>query len=339
VSKRAEQKKARTRGSSASGSRAEPRASTTKKPRGAGWLGKLAVLRDPWLWPPLGLWALGLLEPYVWLGALTAELSLQLGLASLLAAVAALLFRRWLRAGAWLSGALLLLAPSWALVRPARRTPEQGPLLRVAQAHLDRARLGRRELLAWLQRNPLEVLSLTGVASESLAELSRPIDGFSVAARPRSARALLLVSSQLLPRPPAAASATLRIGRCELELTQIQLPRLSARSELSTRERQLRVLTAADKKRRSLYIGHLGSRSGAHDLQAWLAAHGLRDARLAQGLLATAPAALGDLGLPLDHVLVHGWIGVRSAATGDPLVAGAHRTLRATLELTEPRCR
>jgi hypothetical protein len=320
--------KARARGSS-----------TPAKKLHARWLERLAPLRDAWLWPPLALWLLVKLEPYVWLGALAAEAWLQLGLLSLLAALGALLLRRWLRAGAWLASAVLLLAPGWAFVYPARRTPEQGALLHVAQAHLDGAPLARSALLSWLQRARVDVLSLTGVPATDLAELTRPITGYSVAARLHAARSLLLVRAQLLPRREAAASATLRVARCELELVQIQLPPLSARTELATRERQLRVLAAADKKRRSLYVGHLGSRSGAHDLQPWLVAHGLRDARLGQGLLATAPAQLGELGLPRDHVLVHGWIGVRGASVEQPLVQGAHRTFRATLELTEPRCR
>jgi hypothetical protein len=321
--------KPRARGSSAA----------PKKQGGARWFQRLTPLRDAWLWPPLALWLLTLLEPYVWLGALAAEVWLQLGLACLLAALGALVPRRWLRASAWLLGAVLLLAPAWPFVYPARRTPQQGALLQVAQAHLDSSALERRALLSWLERARVDVLSLTGVPAASLAELGRPIPGYSLAARERGARALLLVRTQLLPQRAAAASATLHVGRCDLELVQIQLPALGARSELATRERQLHALATAEKRRRSLYVGHLGSRSGAHDLQPWLSAHGLRDARLGQGLLATAPAALGALGLPFDHVLVHGWIGVRSAWVDAPLGSGAHRTFHATLELTEPRCR
>lgn len=319
--------------------RARSSAAPAKKQRDGRWLRRLAPLRDGWLWPPLGLWLLARLEPYVWLGALTAEVWLQLGLASALAALGALLWRRWLRAIAWFSGAALLLAPGWAFVYPARRMPALGALLHVAQAHLDGNRLARAALLPWLQRAGVDVLSLTGVPTEAVAELTRPISGYSLAARPHTARALLLVRTRLLPRPARAASATLHVARCDLELVQIQLPGLSERAELATRERQLRALAAADKQRRSLYVGHLGSRSGAHDLQPWMAAHGLRDARLGQGLLATAPAELGALGLPRDHVLVHGWIGVRSAWVDAPLGPGAHRTFHAMLELTERRCR
>ncbi len=320
--------------------RAGARSSTSAKRKpGTAWVAKLSALRDPWLWPALALWLLAQLEPYIWVAALTAEIYVQLGIASLLAFGVALAFRRWLRAAAWLTGALLFFWPSWVFLYPARRTPEQGALLRVAQAHLEHSPLGRPALLPWLQRTRVDVLSLTGVPSSSLAELTRPVPSYSLAARARSARALLFVRSNLLPHPPAAARAKLRVGRCDVELTQIQLPALSARGELGTRERQLRVLAAADKQRRSVYVGHLGSRSGAHDLTPWLAAQGLRDARLGQGLLATAPAAFGELGLPLDHILVHGWIGVRGATATEPLVTGAHRTLHATLELTEPRCR
>jgi hypothetical protein len=64
----------------------------------------------------------------------------------------------------------------------------------------------------------------------------------------------------------------------------------------------------------------------------------LRDARLGYGRLATAPDLLGPLGLPVDHMLLHGWILARSVSTEAPLADAMHRTLNATLELTEPRC-
>jgi hypothetical protein len=70
-----------------------------------------------------------------------------------------------------------------------------------------------------------------------------------------------------------------------------------------------------------------------------LARQGLRDARLGHGRMASLPGALGFLGVPRMHVLVHGWISVRDLMTRPAIAAGAQRGLTAVLELTEPRCR
>src|SRR5690606_28355476 len=137
----------------------------------------------------------------------------------------------------------------------------------------------------------------------------------------------------------AHPTRTLRAGRCGARMVAVELPRLTAYTELTARARAIRALDGTASAPRSVWLGHFGSRADAHDLAPFRAHHALRDGRRGHGRTATAPSALGWLGFPLSYVLVHGWIGVRALSADEPLVNGAHRTVRATLELTEPRCR
>jgi endonuclease/exonuclease/phosphatase (EEP) superfamily protein YafD len=221
--------------------------------------------------------------------------------------------------------------------------------LRVAQCHLAGAALTPAQLASWLGQSRSDVLSTTGLASGAHEQLGQGAVGYTMRPGPQPDARLFvrtaLLASLAQPRPridPRARPDThvsLRIGSCDLDIAQLALPSLIAPGAASTRRRQLAPLASAEGHKRSLYVGSLGSRSAAHDLQPFLSQQGLRDVRLGHGRLATAPAALGPLGLPVDHILVRGWIAVSAADVAEPIVPGAHRTLHATLQLTEPRCR
>jgi len=282
---------------------------------------------------------LGQLESRIWLGALTAELHFQLALALLLAALVAGGLKRWLRSAAWLVCSLLFFLPLWPVWRSVHLTPfKGGPTLRVAQAHLAGAALTAAQLASWLGQSRFDVVSTTGLGAAQRHLLGKGVVGYSTLPG-HEPDALLFARDTLAPRRRPDAHVSLRVGHCDLDITQVNAASLLSPSAARTRSRQMRALLASDERKRSLYIGTLGSRSAAQDLSAFMAKQGLRDVRLGHGRLATGPALLGPLGLPLDQILVRGWIAVANADVSPAMVPGAHRTLYATLQLTEPRCR
>lgn len=324
-------KKPKARGASKSAGRAKTRVRRSS----LAW----RSLLDGWALAPVVIWALGQLDAYVWLGALIAELHLHLALGLVVAGGAALALRRWVRATAWLLCALLFCVPLWPVWRPMHQTPfAGGATIEVAQSELAGAALSPAQLAAWLGRNRYDVVSVTGLRPTQRAQLVPAAHGYSVR-RGLSPGALLLARTTLTPRLKPGAELSLDVGHCQLEVEQLILPSLLSPSAATPRSALLRSLVAARPGKRSLYLGSLGSRSAAADLQPLLRELGLRDVRSGHGRLATGPGNLGPLGLPLDHILVHGWIAVVDAEVADPLVPGAHRTLRAKLQLTEPRCR
>jgi len=286
-------------------------------------------------------WALSLLEPYVWLGSVMHELAFHLALCAALVALVALLRRAWLAASLLLLLTALFASPMLPLYRATRPTPQAGPLLRIATAHLAGSTLGREQLSRWLTRERPDALALTGVADG--AELGTGLGGYRALRGNADLRALLLVQNALVvpgrERVGAHPTQAIRAGRCQARLVAVELPPLAVYTTLSARARSISALTKMPSAPRSVWFGHFGSRADAHDLTAFSAHHSLRDGRLGHGRSATAPGSLGPLGFPLSNVLVHGWISVREFEVSEPLVTGAHRTLRATLELTEARCR
>ncbi|MDB4991643.1 MAG: hypothetical protein JWN04_6821 [Myxococcaceae bacterium] len=284
---------------------------------------------------------LGALEPYIWLGALMNELGFHLALAAGLGALVAGVKRAWLVTLALLALAGFFAWPLLPLYRSTRPTPQAGPTLRVATAHLAGNALDEDTLLSWLARERPDAASLTGLKSD--LPIGTRIGTYRVARGNADLRALLLVQTALVvpvrERPNEHPMLTVRAGHCQARTVGIELPPLGAYTALDARTRAIARVTELKSTPRSIWLGHLGSRAEAHDLSPFIAAHTLRDARLGHGRLATAPGSLGALGFPLSHVLVHGWISVRSAEVKEPIVAGAQRTISAVLELTEARCR
>jgi hypothetical protein len=302
----------------------------------------------------LVVWSIGLLEPWLYLGALLRELGFHLALAALIFGGAWLVRRRYLGAAALVASSALFALPLLPFYRATKPTPQSGPLLRVASAHLDGAELTSEALAAWLAHERPDAVALTGLRSE-LGQAS--FASYRVA-RSSDLRSVLLVQSALaVAASPARAergalgrgqprealrghaSMLVRAGRCQARVVTLELPSIGSYAELDLRARQLEAARALPSAPRSVWLGQLGSRAEALDLQPFLAAHQLRDARVGHGRLATAPAYLGPLGFPLSDVLVHGWIGVRELNVVAPPVEGAQRALTAVLELTEPRCR
>ena len=284
---------------------------------------------------------LGALEPYVWLGALVSELGFQLALTAIVAAAVALAKRAYIALAAALALALFFIWPLIPLYRSTRPTPQAGPILRVATAHLAGNELDEATVARWLARERPDVAALTGLSRD--LSVGTHLGAYRIARGNADLRALLLVQSALVvptrERPSEHPTLIVRAGRCQAQAVAIELPPLAAYTALEARERAITRVAALKPTPRSVWLGHLGSRVEAPDLSGFIAAHALRDARLGHGRLATAPGSLGGFGFPLSHILVHGWISVRDVDVKDAIVPAAQRTLTGILELTEARCR
>lgn len=284
--------------------------------------------------------ALSLLEPYVWIGALLNELGFHLAILLALGALVAVVRRAFLVFGVLLLAVVLFVWPLVPLYRVTKPTPQAGPLLRVATAHVAGNPLDLAKLQSWLGQKRPDAMVITGLREDLGATR---VGAYRVARGNADLRTLLLVQSALVvpsrEKVGAHPVVTVRAGRCQARAVGLELPPIAAYTVLDARARAIRSVKQLRSAPRSLWLGHLGSRAEAHDLEPFVAEHALRDGRLGHGRLATAPGALGPLGFPLSDVLVHGWISVREVDVLPPLVEGAHRTLTAVLELTEARCR
>jgi hypothetical protein len=293
---------------------------------------------DPWVLGVVSVLLLSKLEAYVWLGAVLSELALQLAMLACIAAAWALARKRLVRAALLFGCAVVWYAPLWPYVRGARPTPQHGPVLELVQQHLAGVSVSGAVLGRWLANERPDVLSLSGLAPRSAVALAASAPGYKQLPLRHAGNGLLLARSELLATGAGKTSAAMRVGRCTLELTQVELPsRFDARAQ-HARQASIAALVRQPLATRHVLLGEFGSRSAASDLEPLLSQKALRDARLGHGVLATAPGALGALGLPLDQLLLRGWLLVRDAGAMPPMVEGAHRALKATLELTEPRC-
>lgn len=316
------------------------RSASKKKGSARGWSPAARVLLGT-----AGLFFLlflfGRLEPYWWFGGLLAELGFHLALAAAVAGCCALALRLWLPGALLAVVALALALPLAPLYRGVLRTPQRGPVLRIATADLAGALLDEPSLLGFLGRERPDALALTGLRASALG--ARVGSYRVVRGTPPADDLALLVQSALVTmaskKPHPYPSQIVRAGRCQARLVAIALPNMLDDEALTARRRAVDALSDAPNAPRSIWMGQLGSRAEAADLRRFEAQHGLRDSRLGHGRVATAPGSLGALGLPRSHVLVHGWISVREVAAIPPLVEGADRTVSAVLELTEPRCR
>jgi hypothetical protein len=318
-----------------------PRAKAPLRARVGLWGRQLRQsVRDPLLLSAAGVVLLHLLDTHVWVGALVHELSFPLALGALVVAAVCAFRHQHARALALVACALLLAKSTLSYWRSSRPTPSHGPTLRVAQAHAADAALSAASLARWLARSQADVVSLTGLRADDAPTLSREQPGYARMPADNAKTALLLVKRTLHAQPPRAGGrALVRLGRCQLELVQVDLPSLFAATALSERRQRIAELARSKKTPLRVYLGHFGSASDAADLAPLRDSQEVRDARLGHGRLATAPDPLGPLGLPVDQVLLHGWILAREADSEAPLAKDMHRTLTTTLELTEPRCR
>ncbi len=304
-------------------------------------------------WSFTGAAVVGALDRYLWIGALVRELGFHLAWTAMLGAAFALARRAWLPAASLSGLALLFAVPLAPLYRPTRPTPEAGPLLRVATAHLSGAEFGENALRSWLARTRPDAVALSGLKQmrnfgESFdvtprGRASAPVGSYRVVRGRADLHLLLLVKSALAvparENNAERASATLRIGRCALRVVAVELPTLAAYTARDARKRAIAELAKLPRAARSVWLGQLGSRPEAHDLTPLTQPHELRDGRHGHGRFATAPGSLAWFGFPLSHLLVHGWLRVRDLAADRPFAPGAQRTLHATVELTEPPCR
>lgn len=296
--------------------------------------------RDPLL--PIALSVVGLtfLDDYVWVGALLHELAFVIASCTLALALLCFVKRQNARGLLLLVCAVVLGRGTFPYLRATRPTPQHGPTLRIAQVHAQGARVAASQVARFLAASSLDVLSLTGMAVTDARGLTALHGDYrTIVDAQNEGSKVLWIKRKLALSTRSAANILVRVGGCQLALVQVDLPSLFAPSKLGERRRGIAELAQASRDARRVYIGHFGSASASADLGPLRAGQELRDARLGHGRQATAPALLGPvLGLPVDHVLLHGWLLARSVASEPPLIPGAHRTLRATLELTEPRC-
>ena len=229
--------------------------------------------------------------------------------------------------------------------------------MRVLSAQLAAPNLSPAELLTDLVSHKIDVAVITVRVPSALSpffELApeaarRPAIGglrnYRVLRSPEDASPwVLFVRNELSTAPNSRnakqqASARVRIGACELTVQPLSLPSLLAYGQREVRAARLRALRNAPRNQRSVWLGQLGSSPSASDVGSLLDAQELRDGRLGYGRLPSWPATLAGLGIPLEHVLVHGWLRVIALSMDEPLASQAQRTLRATVELTEPGCR
>ncbi len=302
------------------------------------------VLR-PLAFACLGVAFLTLLEPVVWLGALAAELGAHfLGLTVLVLALS-LAVRELVAIPAAFLACLMFAGPLAPLYRAVKPTPEYGPLLRVAHVHLAGDPLTPTALSSWLGSGRADVAAFTAVRPEDARNLHASHAGYRVHTRFAASTAQLLLVREtmnlaLKGEEPALLSAWLKVGRCNVRAVAVDLPSRLVVRTLTERAAQIAALTHTRSMARSVWLGHLGSRAESSDLAQLRSEMELRDSRRGEGRMPTAPASLAALGLPLDHVLVHGWLGVRGRSVDEETLGPqSHRAVRATLELTEPRCR
>lgn len=290
----------------------------------------------------LCLYGLSVLEDHVWLGALLRELHLHLGLLALLLAASAFATRAWLMGALAFATGVLFFSPLFPLYRPTSLTPAHGPTLTLAHAHLAGESLDARALRAFLERARFpSVVALTGLREKEAPSLVNQIASYRGHAH--EASELLLVHERVQRARFAVSETdvlfgTLRVGRCDVRTFVVDLPSRFDFRKLKARGQRIAALTKESKTLRSVWLGHLGSSVEASDLAPFLSARELRDSRRGHGRLPTAPASFGFLGVPLDHALVHGWIGVRARSVSEGPVKEGHRAVHLTIELTEPRC-
>ncbi|MFT3927554.1 MAG: hypothetical protein QM778_33790 [Myxococcales bacterium] len=320
--------------------------------RRGSWAGWATLNLEPhWLsWAVLGCLCaagLGRLGGMFWLGTVMEELGFQLCLVALGLGVYAALRRAWLALAVCVLLVISWGLPALSLARSTRPTPSSGPTLRVLGAHLGAATLTPAELLTELVSHKvnLAVLSandgaaLTSLRAEDTLRNYRVIHG----PVPGSTWALFVRRELLEPAGPRRAKAPrsvaqLKINRCELSVQPLSVPSVFTYGVRDARSQRLRGLQKRTSDARSIWLGQLGSAPSTADVQAVTRAQDLRDGRVGYGRMPSTPASLGPLGLPHEHLLLRGWLRVTAMSMDEPLAPQAQRTLRATLELTEPAC-
>ncbi|MFM2416188.1 MAG: hypothetical protein RL385_911 [Pseudomonadota bacterium] len=294
--------------------------------------------RDVSTYVPAGVLALcvvlSALQGSSLIGSIVYELSPWLGLGGLVAGGIQLGMRLWDRGAACGLLSFLLLAPAAGFLRDERPTPRHGPTLELRHVHVGLVPPTAELMAALADGMGPRVVSITfdqdaeSTRAPELAGGFRPMAVTGVGARRLWVRELA----------PGSAPSSVRVGGCSLALAQVALPEIYRLHKRALRLSQIAGLPRRATGQPGVVLGHLGSAPTAHDLRPMLTALELRDARVGHTRLGTFPAFLGPLGLPLDPVLVHGWIAVRELASLPAPAGSPARIVRTVLELTEPRC-
>lgn len=295
---------------------------------------------------------LGQFDRAIWLGSVAQEF----GFLLFLVAVCAAGFAAYRRAIPALLGSLAIVV-AWALplvplLRDTRPTPQNGPTLRVASSHLTTASLSPSDLVTFLVSNKVEVGLLTADHLTQLTELAKGLPGYQShhELSPQGPWVLFVKKALASPLSRSQARDTekpstrrdalrVRVSGCDIHVQPLNVVSLLSYRQRSARTQALKALSARPKHPRSLWLGHLGSSPKAADVQPLLSGLDLRDGRSGHGRIATYPAFLYGLGFPHDALLLQGWLRVTDLRADPPLEKGAHRTLRATIEITDSSCK
>lgn len=267
------------------------------------------------------------------------ELGFWLLLSALVTGLIAGIKRAWPLLGATLCVVLVWAFPLFPLLRETRPTPQNGPTFRVMTAHLGRQALSPSSLVTELVTRKTDVAVLTAEDLQALVNLAQELPGYRSLhdLSPRAPWVVFVKKSLSIERHKG--EARIRVAGCDVLFQPFNLPSLFAYTERTQRAALITALEARPKHARSLWLGHLGSSPRAPDVSALLEKQELRDGRAGHGRLATYPSALYGLGLPHAPMLLHGWLRVLDLTADPPLNPGAHRTLRAILEVTDSHCR
>jgi hypothetical protein len=237
-----------------------------------------------------------------------------------------------------LAGALLWAVPLGPSLRRMHATPGHGPNLHLVQEDAAQVPLSAHALTGFLAEQRADVVSLTGLRREDVARARRWATGYASLSAAADAESVILVRPALLHGVQRVAKGQVQVGPCSVQLTQLNLPSLFRPDALARRKALLEPLEAAEGSPRRIYVGRFGSRADAADLDGFRRAVQARDVRIGHGRLATAPGALGPLGLPVDQIFVRGWLLVHDTRVAPPMQTGMHRALATRVELTERRC-
>lgn len=320
------------------GVRPRKRKKTTRRFARLRWLASAPAFRSPVLWGCLALLALAQLESVVWVGALLAELRLFLLLLTLTAAALTFLRKQALLGTLLLGSALLWAAPLWPSLRRMHATPGHGPNLELVQEDAAHVALSARALASFLGEQNADIVSLTGLRPQDVTNARRWAAGYGALSATADAESAVLVRPALLRGAQRAAKDQVQVGPCTVQLTQLNLPSVFRPDAPTRRKALLEAFEASEGLPRRIYFGRFGSRAEAADLADFRRSTQARDVRIGHGRLATAPGALGPLGLPVDQIFVHGWLLVHETRVAPPMQPGMHRALVTRVELTERRC-
>lgn len=289
------------------------------------------------------------LARWSWLAELFSHWPAHLAAGCFLGLLGCRLQRRPLAAGLFALGLavnLAVLLPG--MIRPTVPTGSGPADVRLASANLLADPENGRSLIAWLRRTQPDLflaMELTPEAARALAPLHTDFPYRLLVAEPGN------FGIGLYSRQPLEATQVLRLSRLRIASLEVRLslrgravtilathppppipPRAAqARNEqLAALARRLRAQSGP-----AIVIGDLNTTPWSPVFRQFLTEAGLQDTLAGHGWQPTWPAALGPLGIPIDHCLLRGSWQLLARQPG-PAFGSDHRPLWVSLRLTTP---